>query len=52
MLKIYPTHRSIRNSLKNLNNDFICKSMTIDEFENKAVLVKDKTMIDKDKRIL
>ena len=52
MLKIYPTHRSIRKSLTNLNNDFICKSMTIDEFENKVVLIKDKTMIDKDKRIL
>ncbi len=52
MLKIYPTSRSIRNNFKNLNDIFLCKSITIDEFEKKVVLVKNKTMIDKDKRVL
>jgi len=53
-LVIYPTSRAIRNSLQSsLSEDGILpKRITIGDFEKKVLLVKERTFIDEDTRIL
>ncbi|NPA74061.1 MAG: PD-(D/E)XK nuclease family protein [Epsilonproteobacteria bacterium] len=52
LLRVFPTNRSIKDSFSSQKNSFLTKSVTIDEFEKKAVRVKGKKEIDKDKRVL
>ncbi len=51
-LRIFPTNRSIKESFLKNGNSFLVKSLTIGEFEKKAIIVKNKKEIDKDKRVL
>ena len=53
-LVIYPTSRAIRSSLQDYlsQNGILPKSITIGDFEKKALLVKGRTFIDEDTRIL
>jgi len=52
ILKVLPTNRSIREIIKKSNNGFLPKCITIDEFEKRVVLIPEKTLIDKDRRVL
>ena len=53
-LVIYPTSRAIRSSLQDSlsQNGILPKSITIGDFEKKVLLVKGRTFIDEDTRIL
>ncbi len=51
-LHIFPTARNIREYYTQFSDIFLPKCITMGEFEKRAVIVKHKTMIDEDKRVL
>ncbi len=54
ILKIYPTHRTIREEIQNyLNEDTIIpKMLTIDEFFDRVIVIENKKLLDSDTRVL
>ncbi len=52
ILNVFPTSRSIRKLYDKFSNEFLPKSITMDEFEKRSVIVKNMALADNDKRIL
>lgn len=52
MLNVFPTSRCIRKFYDGYGDGYLPKSITMDEFEKRVVVVKDKTLADDDKRVL
>jgi hypothetical protein len=48
ILKVFSTRREIREYLKNRNNEFLPKLITIGEFLDKSILIKNFSMVDDD----